>query len=641
MRDIRIFKLRLNYIFMKRSPLHLGILMFVCFIVNINAAYAQRVESFPLSQVTILGDDGVFSKWADNERLDSAWMMSFSVKRLLHNFQTTAGVFAGLEGGYSGKQKVEKLGGWESMDCDLRGHAVGHLLSAYALAAAGYHGGYIDSGYSGLALNPFKLKGDSLVQGLRECQQMMGTGYISAFPEGLLKRNLEGKSVWAPWYTLHKIISGLILQYKLCHNETALAICKDFCKWADRFLGGVDDATRQRALRNEFGGIGQSFYELYLITGDKADKRLSDFFYQNEKMDSLYAGNFNMGTMHCNTFLPKVMAEVMKGREGREGVKMGDAFWHSIVNNHVLAPGCLSDKEHFFDPLQTSKHLTGNTGETCCTYNMLKLTRELYAMNPDDPMYFDYYERALYNHILGQQDPQTGMVHYFLPTMTGAYKLYSTYDKSFWCCVGSGFESHAKYGESIYWRTASHPGPLPSRGKGVDTIYVNLFIPSELHADGLNIRMDTKFPLSEAVKLTIDTKKAFVLKVRRPSWTGKKGYDIYKVKAGRSIISFKEKMQIRTEATPDDRNRIAVFYGPVLLAGQLGHVDNPFSDPTKHNDYYGFDYKVPSELKVEELKVESLKRTGALEWITDNGIKVKPLYDTHRERYVIYWNKKL
>ncbi len=620
------------------------------------APVATRAEAFPLSDVRLL--EG--SRWHRNQQLDSAWICSFPVQHLLHGFRTTAGAWSAPEGGYSGKQNVEKLGGWESLDCDLRGHAIGHLLSAYALM------------YANTRHELFKLKGDSLVSGIRECQELTGTGYVSAFPDGLLKRNLHGTSVWAPWYTLHKVMAGLLLQYKLCGNLTALQVCRDFSAWADVFLSEDNlsqytdakapsvEAVRQRALRNEFGGIGEAFYDFYAITGDPAALRNAQFFYHNEKTDPLYAGNYDMGTQHCNTFLPKMAAEIRSYQLGvglnphadphaaMTSLQMVDKFWHEMIQHHVLAPGCLSDKEHFFPPAETSRHLTGNTGETCCTYNLLKLTRELYSLNPDDAAYFDYYERALTNHILGQQDPATGMVHYFLPTLTGAYKLYSTYDKSFWCCVGSSFESHAKYAESVYWHNAAH-----------DSLYVNLFIPTELNwqSQGLRIRQETVFPRQDVTRFTITSGHArFTLLLRVPSWAdnpsikvnGRK-MTVQSNKAGYftlnrywkegDIVEYHLPMKLHTEAVVDDAHRQAVFYGPVLLAGQLGTEGmNCWSDPTKHNDYYGYDYEVPEAIRVVQLNFKDIRPTAELEWQTSDGISIRPLFDTHRQRYVIYWN---
>ena len=233
------------------------------------------------------------------------------------------GVLSAFEGGYAGKQKIERLGGWESLDCDLRGHAIGHLLSAYALMANALP--------SEKGRKEMLAKGDSLVAGIRECQEMIGNGYVAAFPEGLINRNMQGKSVWAPWYTIHKLLAGLILQYKLCGNATALTVCKDFATWAERKLHNVDEKQRALMLRNEFGGIGEAFYDLYTITGDARHLWLSDFFNHNEKLDPLYDGNFDMGTMHCNTFLPKTSARV----RNRSGMKMAKLLASLISNSHL------------------------------------------------------------------------------------------------------------------------------------------------------------------------------------------------------------------------------------------------------------------------------------------------------------------
>lgn len=534
-------------------------------------------------------------------------MCSLTTREMLHSFRTTAGVFSAYEGGYDA---FEKIGGWESLDCDLRGHAIGHLLSAFAYA-------YASTGY-----DIYRLKGDSLVQGIRECQLVMGSGYVSAFPEGLIDRNIAGKSVWAPWYTLHKVMAGLRAQTDLCANDTAEAILRDFSAWAVNKVKDVPD--RARMLRNEFGGIAEAVPEL------------QPYFYDAAKLDPLYAGNFDMGSLHCNTFLPKVLVESRKSEEGRQ---MADRFFHEMAVHHCFVTGSLSDKEHFFKPEDMSKHLSGYTGESCCTYNLMRLARELYGNNPTDPAYMDYYERALVNHILGQQDTETGMTHYFLPLLTGAYKLYSTPRHSFWCCVGTGFENPMRFTESIYWR---------NNQELKDTIYVNLFIPSRLNwqEKGFVLRQETDFPHGDKTTLIIEQapKQKITVLVRIPSWMGKKaGYKAYtrRWKVG-DKITVDLPMQLHEEYTPDS-TRMAYLYGPVVLAGRLGRVEHPFSDPTKHNDYYTFDFRVPDSIKSVSAP-ETLQSTGRFaEFTTADGIHISPLYDIHHERYVVYWeneNKK-
>lgn len=565
------------------------------------------VVAFPLNEVRLTD-----SRWTDNVSRDSVWMCSLTSRQMLHSFRTTAGVFSAYEGGYDG---FEKMGGWESLDCDLRGHAIGHLMTAFAYA-------YASTGHE-----IYRLKGDSLVQGIRACQRQLGTGYVSAFPEGLIDRNIAGKSVWAPWYTLHKVMAGLRAQADLCNNDTAAAVLRDFTTWAVNKVKDIPD--RARMLRNEFGGIAEPIPEL------------RPYFYDAVKLDPLYEGNFNMGTLHCNTFLPKVLVEAKKHSavSGQQS-DMPEHFFHEMTEHHCYASGSLSDKEHFFDPQQMSKHLTGYTGESCCTYNLLRLARELYAQHPNDPTYMEYYERALVNHILGQQDPETGMVHYFLPMLTGAYKLYSTPMNSFWCCVGTGFENPMRFTESIYWRNQ----PSAVSHQHSDTLYVNLFIPSRLNwqEKGLVLRQETDFPRGDKSTLIIEQapKEKITIMVRVPSWTGSQvRYKAYtrKWKAG-DKITINLPMTIHQEYTPDS-TRVAYLYGPILLAGRLGQVEHPFSDPSKHNDYYTFDFQVPDSIQSVSAPAKLLPAEGFAEFITSGGIKVSPLYDIHHERYVVYWHR--
>ena len=573
-----------------------------------------RVQSFDLKDVRLLA-----SRFRDNMLRDSAWMTSLDVNRLLHSFRTNAGVFAGREGGY---MTVKKLGGWESLDCELRGHTTGHLLSAYALM------------YAATGSEIFKLKGDSLVNGLTEVQNALKGGYLSAYPEELINRNIQGKSVWAPWYTLTKMGD-----------------------WAYNKLKPLSEETRRLMIRNEFGGINESFYNLYAITGDERYRWLAEYFYHNDVIDPLKELRDDLGTKHTNTFIPKVIAEARNYEltQNETSKKLSEFFWHTMIDHHTFAPGCSSDKEHFFDPKKCSKHLTGYTGETCCTYNMLKLSRHLFCWTGDSSI-ADYYERALYNHILGQQDPETGMVTYFLPLLSGSHKLYSTKENSFWCCVGSGFENHAKYGEAIYYHN----------DKG---IYVNLFIPSQVtwKEKGLTLLQETDFPKEETTRLTLRAEKPrhTTIYLRYPSWSknvkvlvnGKKVS--VKQKPGSYIAITREwkdgdriaatyPMQIELEATPDNPNKVALLYGPLVLAGERGtegmQAPAPFSDPALYNDYYTYNFHVPADLRTS-LKIDvkhpkrTLHRVGKdLKFTTEQGDVIRPLYDLHHQRYVVYWD---
>ena len=600
-------------------------------------AAPMQAQAFDLQDVRLLP-----SRFRENLERDSAWMASIEVNRLLHSFRTTAGVFAGREGGY---MTVKKLGGWESLDCELRGHTTGHLLSAYSLM------------YAATGCELFKQKGDSLVGGLAEVQQALGGGYLSAFPEELINRNLRGKSVWAPWYTLHKLFSGLIDQYLYAGNRQALEVVTRMGDWAYAKLNPQSEETRRRMIRNEFGGINESFYNLYALTGDDRFRWLAEYFYHNDVIDPLKEQHDDLGTKHTNTFIPKVIAEARRYEllQSEESRRLTDFFWHTMVEHHTFAPGCSSQKEHFFDTARFSHFLNGYTGETCCTYNMLKLSRHLFCWRADARV-ADYYERALYNHILGQQDPESGMVCYFLPLLSGAHKVYSTPENSFWCCVGSGFESHAKYAEAIYYHND-------------ESLFVNLFIPSvvEWKEKGLSLRQETNFPREEKISLSLQTKQPVkaTLQLRYPAWSGKPEVRVngrrvaVRQEAGSYIairrtwregdrVEVTYPMSLRLEPTPDNPQRAAVLYGPVVLAGERGtegmQSPAPFSNPQLYNDYYTYDYHIPAGLRTT-LQVDSqqpertIRREGGeLRFTTPQGDVLRPLYDLHRPRYVVYWN---
>ncbi|MGZ4012313.1 MAG: beta-L-arabinofuranosidase domain-containing protein [Flavisolibacter sp.] len=611
------------------------------FVVNDNLT--PSVLSFDLEDVRLLD-----SRFKKNIEREEAWLLSIGVNRLLHSFRTNAGVPSGLEGGYSAGNK---LAGWESLDCELRGHTTGHILSALAFL------------FASTGDEKYEAKADSLVKGLARVQQALNEdGYLSAFPQELINRNIRGEQVWAPWYTLHKIISGLIDQYLYCNNHQALEVAAKMGMWAYKKLQPVTPTQRTVMLRNEFGGINESFYNLYAITGKKEYKWLGDFFYQKETLDPLKEGKDILSGKHANTYIPKLLGLSRDYEiEGKgEGDSIAKFFWQTVVDHHTFATGSNSDKEHFFKPDELSKHLTGYTGESCNVYNMLKLTRHLF-IHTADPKYADFYERALFNHILGQQDPATGMVAYFLPMLPGAHKVYSTPDSSFWCCVGSGFENQAKYGEAIYYHTTND-------------LYVNLFIPSELNwkEKGIKLAQHTRFPEEGITSFTIEAKHAvsMPLHIRYPSWAVNgatvkvNGKKIPLKEAPGSYIIINRKwrngdkievnfpMSLRVIPTNDDPKKVALAFGPIVLAGEMGTEGMispaPYSNPKLHNDYYTYDYHVPSDIHTvldvnpqkPQLSIKQIAGEPLTFKTVKEGITLRPLYDIHGERYVVYWDVK-
>ena len=601
------------------------------------------VSSFDLDEVKLLD-----SRFKDNMEREQKWILSIGVSQLLHSFRTNAGIYSGNEGGYF---TMKKLGGWESLDCELRGHSTGHILSGLALM------------YASTRDERYKIKADSLVSGLAEVQKVLNQGgYLSAYPQELINRNLEGKRVWAPWYTLHKIYSGLIDQYLYCNNKQALDVVSRMGSWAYNKLKPVTAEQRVVMLRNEFGGINESFYNLYAITGKPEYKWVAEFFYHNEMLDPLREGKDILEKKHANTYIPKLlgMTRQYEIEAQGDGDKIASFFWQTVTDHHSFVTGSNSDKEKFFKADDLTNHLTGYTGESCNVYNMLKLTRHLFT-HTANAKYADYYEKALFNHILGQQDPATGMISYFLPMLPGAHKVYSTPDSSFWCCVGSGFENHAKYGEAIYYHSDN-------------AVYVNQFISSELNwkEKGFSMRQETRFPQEGVAKFTILAAKSgnTLINIRFPSWAKNGAFvkvngKTVKVNArSGSYISFSRTwkkgdnlevnfpMDLQLVAATDNRDKVTFTYGPIVLAGVMG-TDNfihkaPYSNPLLYNDYYTYNYNVPAGI-TKSLTLDTTKLNSAIKPLSGQnltfktikeGILLRPLYDIHRERYVVYWDLK-
>jgi DUF1680 family protein len=611
-------------------------------VIKVTTKIPVKAYSFDLEDVRLLD-----SRFKDNMDREGSWMLSLPNDRLLHSFRVNAGM---LTEQLDNKTKMPTpLGGWEALDMELRGHSIGHLLSglSFQFASTG---------------NPvFKNKANSLVAGLAEVQAVLNEkGYLSAFPQNYIDRCIAGKAVWAPWYTLHKITAGLIDAYLYTGNKQALGVAIKMASWAYQKLSGLTDAQLAVMLKNEFGGMNEAWYNLYAITGDPNHKKLGDMFYHHAVLDPLAQQQDKLNKLHANTVIPKINGEArayeLTGNQRDKTIT--SYFWDDIIKNQTYVIGSNSDKEHFIEPGKISKYITGYTGETCNTYNMLKITRHLFTWYAD-VKYADYYEKALYNHILGQQDPKTGMVCYFTPLKSGAFRVYSTRDSSFWCCVGSGFESQSKYAEAIYYHD----------DKG---IFVNLFIPSELNwkEKGIKIKQETTFPQEATTRLTIQNAPVtnVSLYIRYPHWATAgafikvNGKSIAIDQRAGSYITIDRQwktgdkvevtypMSLKLEPTPDDPKIAAVLYGPIVLAGEMGtegmQKPAPYHDPSDPYQYYNYDYHIPANI-IHTLNLNGQKVTDLLKPVTgkpltfatrDSTITMEPYYDLHRQRYVVYWD---
>jgi DUF1680 family protein len=594
-----------------------------------------KAYSFNLQDVRLL--DGPFR---ENMERDGKWLLSIDNKRLLHSFRLLAGIGT----------NAKAYGGWEALDVELRGHTMGHVLSGLAMM------------YATTGDKAYKNKADSLVSALAECQRVIGQdGYLSAFPQHFIDRAVAGSGVWAPWYTLHKLFAGMIDMYVYADNRQALDVVNKMAGWAYKKLSALTPEQLAVMHRTEFGGMMESAYNLYSITGDNNNLKLAEMFNHHAVLDPLRAQEDKLNKLHANTQIPKIIG-LARGYELIGDSKENTAatfFWQTVIAHHTYAIGGNSDNEHFFEPDKLSTHMSVRTTESCNTYNMLKLTRHLFTWSADS-RYADYYEQALYNHILGTQDPATGMVSYFMPFKPGSFKVYSTPDSSFWCCVGTGFESHAKYNEAIYYHD----------GNGV---YVNLFIPSTLDwkEKGFKLRQETKYPDEPTTYLTVETagEANVPLYLRYPSWASTVKLTVngkqmaVNQKPGNYItinrkwkngdrVDITYPMSLRTIPTPDDPNKAAVAYGPIVLAGDMGtqgiSAPAPFARDQNDLNKYPVPADIIAELNTRGRKVSEWVRPASTErpltFKTVNtgtkDITLIPYYRINRQRYVLYWHLK-
>jgi hypothetical protein len=594
-----------------------------------------KAYSFDLSAVKLLD-----SRFKENMERDGKWLLSIDNKRLLHSWRINAGM----------STNGRSLGGWEGLDVELRGHSLGHVLSGLALM------------YASTGEIAYKSKADSLVTALAEIQKVLNQGgYISAFPQNLVNRAIEGKSVWAPWYTLHKVMEGLIDMYQYTGSKPALDIVVKMSDWAYHKLENLTPEQLAIMHKQEFGGMMEAAYNLYAITGNVNDKKLAECFYHHSILDPLAQKEDKLARNHANTQIPKIIGEArgyeVTGNERERNI--AEFFWQTVIDHHTYVTGGNSDREFFYEPDQISKHISPATTESCNTYNMLKLTRHLFTWTAD-VKYADYYERALYNHILASQDPETGMVMYFLSYSPGTFKTYCTKDNSFWCCVGTGFENHAKYGEGIYYHDDK-------------SIYVNLFIPSELtwKEKGIKLIQQTGYPEEATTHLTIQEIKEgnIPLYIRYPSWatsgatikingknikiTQKPGSYIILNKIWKTgdKIDITYPMSLHLAATNDNPTMAAVVYGPIVLAGDMGTEGIQAPAPYAKDQLDFRNYAIPDNISAtlntngKKLNDWLIPVAGKQLIFQTSGVASKeitliPYYKIDKQRYVIYWNLK-
>lgn len=592
--------------------------------------FPDKAEPFPMEAVRL--KPSVFLTAVETNQ---AYLKSVEPDRLLHNFRSGAGL----------TPKGEAYGGWEADT--IAGHSLGHYLSAVSLM------------YAQTGEPEFKARSDYIVAELAACQKARGDGYVAGFTRKRGDIVEDGKVLfsewqagdirvapfytngcWVPLYNFHKTFAGLFDAHRYCANDQALQVAKGLAAYIDGVFARLSDEQVQHILDCEHGGINEALAELYSRTGEPRWLALAERIRHRKVLDPLSRGEDDLDDLHANTQIPKIigLARLYELTGKPAHAVAASFFWRDVTGQRSYVIGGNADRETFPRARSISRYITEQTCESCNTYNMLKLTRHLYGWAPD-AAYFDYYERAHFNHILAQHHPRTGMFAYMVPLMSGSKRGFSTPFDDFWCCVGTGMESHSKHGDSIYWR-------------GRDHLLVNLFIPSTLSwkEKGARFELETAYPFADriAFKVTETDGTPFSIGLRIPAWcatpqlslngarqtiTAEHGYAVLSRawKAG-DRIELVLPMQLRVEPTPDDPDTIALLHGPLVLAADLSPADKPFDgvEPALVSaDVTGGFRPVAGQPAV--FRTEGIGRPGDL--------GVSPFFQQYERRTAVYFRR--
>ncbi len=613
---------------------------------------AHSVELAPLSSVKITS--GPFK---EAEQTNRQYLLALDAEKLLAPFRREAGLPHG-----------DSYGNWENSGLD--GHIGGHYLSALALM-------YAPTGDTEVLkrLNYF-------VGELKKCQDKAGTGYVAGIPKskeiwGKVRTGqigADGFSVngaWVPWYNMHKTFAGLIDVYKYTGNETAKQVVIKLADWTLELSNHLTEEQMQKMLRTEHGGMNDALADVAQLTNDKKYLTLAQRFSHQDILHPLEKQKDELTGKHANTQIPKIIGFKKIGDETRnaEWQNAAEFFWQTVVSKRSVAIGGNSVKEHFNDRNDFHSMIDEIEGpETCNTYNMLKLTELLFKSDPQ-VKYADYYERALYNHILSSQNPDTGGLVYFTPMRPNHFRVYSQVQQAMWCCVGSGIESQSKYGEFIYARDASE--------KGNPQVFVNLFIASTMQwkEQGIFLSQATLFPDEESTKITLGSNKTFSLNIRYPSWVaenelkirvngkaievpGKPGFFVRvnrKWKKG-DVVEVSLPMRNSLEQLPDGSQYFAILHGPIVLAAKTQPFKNEtlnyLADDSRMGHVAAKGQQCPLEAApfllgnsndfIQKLKPVSGKpltfsASGLINGKDVENLELIPFFRLHNSRYTIYW----
>jgi DUF1680 family protein len=616
-------------------------IIFTLFVMGSLTAVAQiptKVEPFNIKDVRLTE-----SAFKHAQELDISYLLGLNADRLLAPYMKEAGL----------TPKAPNYTNWENTGLD--GHIGGHYLSAlsYMYAATGNA--------------QIKERLDYTLSELKRAQDAAGDGYLSGVPDGrkiwneIHDGNIRAASFglndrWVPLYNIDKIYSGLRDAYVIAGKEEAKQMLVALTDWMIKITENLTEAQMQDMLRSEHGGLNERFAEVAAITSDIKYLELAKRFSHQLVLKPLIEGRDALTGMHANTQIPKVIGfKRIADLEGNtEWDKASAYFWDTVVKHRSITIGGNSVYEHFHPAEDFSSMLNSEQGpETCNTYNMLRLTKMLYATT-SNASYMDFYEQALYNHILSTINPVQGGFVYFTPMRAGHYRVYSQPQTSFWCCVGSGLENHARYGEMIY----AHKD---------NNLFVNLFIPSTISWNGTTIEQKNNFPYEDFTTLTVTPGKEskFNIKVRKPEWTSspkvevngqivnatiKDGYiNIERKWEEGDVIKVTLPMSLKKVPTPDGANHYSFMYGPIVLAANIGKDEQSgmYADDSR-GGHIAHGRKIPATemptLIAENYKLTKKEGVNGLKFALTGAmpekykeIELVPFNELYECRYMVYF----
>lgn len=605
--------------------------------------------------------------------LDAENLLALDADRLLAGFRETAAYAAGMNESQRKefmKNKTRYGGGWENSL--IGGHTLGHYLSAMAQ-------GIVNPGLTEKRQAELKERLEYIVNALAECQEMTKgskvckEGYLFGATLTNPTSNLElqfdnvekgaaniSTQAWVPWYTMHKLLAGLVDAYKFTGNKTAYEVADKLGDWTANRVNNWSDSTQKITLGIEYGGMNDALYELYKYTGKEEHKTAAHMFDETSLFKTVLADTANaLNNKHANTTIPKFLGALNRyevDNSETEYLEYAKAFWQMVIDKHTYVTGGNSENEHFGADDILHGERTNVNNETCNTYNMLKLSRRLFMIT-GEKKYADYYENTLINAIMSSQNHETGMTMYFQPMASGYQKVFGTLDTNFWCCTGSGMENFTKLQDSIYF-------------KQNDTIVVNQYLASKLTGDGFVVEQTGDLDESEVMTFKVSGKKVPSLKLRIPDWVrdgkvmvkfGEEAYS-YTEKGGYIVIP-KDKLADGTAFTvelpmevvaynlPDSKNTYAFKYGPFVLSAKLGTSSQTTGShgvavtvPTTKavaTDNIGITAEATVEDFMQNINNYLVRKNNEYLDFTLNGTDFKYDFTTHynqyKENYGIYW----